>query len=428
MFILKNGKNVRNFVRSLASESRRKWEKMYGPLKESRLPSVEDVRYIASLLRGDFDKAVPLKTVIGITDEALIALTEEQYRCLDQIDDNSRCLIQGSAGTGKTLLAIEEAKKSVAKGEHIALFCFNQNLAEWLKLYFDQEPENLRPKYIGTLHKFMLNLVKENNLDFSIPDNEYELEYFFNNELPNALTDVLDNQEPLFDKIIIDEAQDLIKFNFLSVYDSILKKGITRGAWTMLGDFNMQAIYSEDIDGAEMIEMLEELTSFIRFKLTRNCRNTRQICEEIHTVTGLETLNIMSLIDGMPVQYYKYKTEKELKEKLEVLLNTLKNSQVSPESITLLSPYRRERSVLRLLEKYRIDNYSPQNTGAITFSTIQGFKGLENSITILTDIDTLKDTKLAYVGLSRARSGLYVFISDEASLEYLDLQKRRFKV
>lgn len=54
--------------------------------------------------------------------EALIALTKEQYRCLDQLDDNPRCLIQGPAGTGKTLLAIEEVKKSVARGERVALF------------------------------------------------------------------------------------------------------------------------------------------------------------------------------------------------------------------------------------------------------------------------------------------------------------------
>lgn len=86
-----------------------------GSLDSSRLPSSEDVRYLAALLRGDFDCAVVMSALLRNTDEALIALTKEQYRCLDQLDDNPRCLIYGPAGTGKTLLAVEEVKKSAAE-------------------------------------------------------------------------------------------------------------------------------------------------------------------------------------------------------------------------------------------------------------------------------------------------------------------------
>ena len=150
-------------------------------------------------------------------DEALIALTKEQCRCLDQLDDNPRCLIQGPAGTGKTLLAVEEVKKSVARGERTALFCYNSNLAEWLKSYFDDMPETLRPKYVGTLHKFMVQTVKESGVSLRIPQTEVKLQEYFQKDLPRSTLKVLCVAKAKFDKIVIDEAQDLICVDYLDV-------------------------------------------------------------------------------------------------------------------------------------------------------------------------------------------------------------------
>lgn len=152
IFDSRDGSHVKGFIERLADGARRKWKSVYGNFDESRLPTAEDVRYLASLLRRDFDYAISMIAQLRNADEALVSLTKEQYRCLDQLDDNPRCLIQGPAGTGKTLLAVEEVKKSVARGERTALFCFNSNLAEWLKSYFNDMPETLRPKYVGTLH------------------------------------------------------------------------------------------------------------------------------------------------------------------------------------------------------------------------------------------------------------------------------------
>ena len=105
-----------------------KWEALYGPLNKSKLPDAADVRYMASILRGDFDCAVAMSVQLRNANEALIALTKEQYRCLDQLDDNPRCLIQGPAGTGKTLLAIEEVKKFAARGDKVALSEVNSQI------------------------------------------------------------------------------------------------------------------------------------------------------------------------------------------------------------------------------------------------------------------------------------------------------------
>lgn len=51
-------------------------------------------------------------------------------------------------------------KKSVVRGEKVALFCFNANLAEWLSEYFENADEELKPNYVGTIHKFMTQVSK----------------------------------------------------------------------------------------------------------------------------------------------------------------------------------------------------------------------------------------------------------------------------
>ena len=58
----------------------------------------------------------------------------------------------------------------------------------------------------------------------------------------------------------------------------------------MFGDFSMQAIYANGQSGAKMKELLEDYTSFIHFRLTLNCRNTKPICEESKLSPDLKLL------------------------------------------------------------------------------------------------------------------------------------------
>jgi len=426
VFDSRDGHNVKDFVQQLAGGARLKWENVYGHFDESKLPTAEDVRYLASILRGDFDCAVSMSAQLRNADEALISLTKEQYRCLDQLDDNPRCLIQGAAGTGKTLLAVEEVKKSVARGERTALFCFNSNLAEWLKGYFNDMPEMLRPKYVGTLHKFMAQAIKESGVSLQYNQNEDELREYYQDELPRAALKALCTIKEQFDKIVIDEAQDLIRVNYLDVFDACLRKGIIRGQWTMFGDFSMQAIYANGQTGAEIKKLLEDYTSFIRFRLTLNCRNTKPICEEIQTVTRYKApAELWTKVEGPPVNYITYASLEDQKDKLINLLNQLADMHIESGKITILSPRKKENSVVSHLNGFDIRDFKIPENNSITFCTIQAYKGLENTVIILTDIEDFNSDKLMYVGLSRARSGLYILESESASKEYLTLLQRR---
>jgi len=427
VFDSNNGKEVGAFIQHIAACTCEKWESLYGVLSEEKLPTSEDIEYLVSILRGDFDKVVSISAQIRFAEESLVELTKEQYRCLDQLDDNPRCLIQGAAGTGKTLLAVEETKKAVAKGEKVALFCFNANLGEWMRNYFYNLPSDLQPAYVGTFHKYMVNIVKSKGVYLRFPHNEDQFTEFYNEDVPEAARIAMRDRTNMFDKIIIDEAQDLIQPQYLDIMDLCLKKGFGRGRWTMFGDFTMQAIYSGGKTGENLKEMIEDRTAFIHFKLTVNCRNTKPICEEIQTVTGFRAPNeLWTKVEGPPVNYITYSTKDEQREHLERLLTSLLENHISEKKITILSPLKRENSIVSTIDKYDIRDFRASGSNKITFCTIQGYKGLENTIVILTDIETFQPDKLMYVALSRARSGLYILESDSASKEYLELLQRRF--
>lgn len=417
------------FIRRVFEGSKKKWEKLHNkPLPYRKLPDSDDINYIASLLRGDFDKAVSINTLMRYAEEELIELTKEQYRCLDQLEDNPRCLIKGPAGTGKTLLAFEEAKRSVANGMRVALFCFNVNLGHWMKRYFYKTPESLRPAYIGTFHSYMINVISKKDNKLMFPENEDEKKLFYSETVPIFARSFLieNNGIEKFDKIIVDEAQDLINQRYLDVMDACLNKGFVRGKWTLFGDFSMQAIYTEGTTEQDMMDMLEKRTSFIRFKLTINCRNTKPICDEIETITGFQQPSGMLIkADGPPVNYITFSDMDDQKEKLESVLDSLIKEGVPEKNITILSPVIMENSVVSLVKDYNIRNYSDVSARNITFSTIQGFKGLENSVIIITDVNTYEDKKLMYVALSRPRTCLYILESKNAEGEYVKLQMRR---
>ena len=425
VFDCNDGKNVAAFISRIAEGSQNIWKRTRGKISKRNIPTVEDIKYLADLLRGDFDLLPLLGTQMKYADEDLVALTKEQYKCLDQLADNPRCLVRGVAGTGKTMLAIEAAKNAVANGEKVALFCFNRLLGEWLKDYFEQLPSNLKPDYIGTIHGYMRNILVACGKNVSAPDGD-EKQRFYNETLPRMATECLYSAFVKFDRILVDEAQDIISGPYLEFLSASVTMGIERGKWMMFGDLSMQTIYGNGQNEEAFIDVLEKRTSFARFKLTINCRNTKKICEEVRTITGVyEKSEYQKIIEGPPVQYVTYSDMNDELNKLVIILAELEENQVEKGDITILSPRKKDNSVIGLLRGIDVRSFVIPKIENLTFSTIQAFKGLENKVIILVDIENFHDKKLMYVGMSRARTGLYILETEAANQEYAELFIKR---
>lgn len=405
IFDKRDGKYVGRFIKRLADYNKNKF-------KDKRVfvvyPSSDDIDDIVNVLRRDFDKAVPLSTKLEYSENAIIKLTEEQYRCIDGLRNNRRCLINGAAGTGKTILAIKNAKESVAEGKKVGFFCYNLLLEEELKQHFKEN--DLVPEYVGSLTKYIEEMLTNAGLVDRSKVTDYR--QFYAEDLPSIALDYLADHPVKFDKIILDEAQDLLHGNYLFVIDSLLSGGLKKGQWFFFGDFKYQTIYCRGSNYDSIYDLLEEEANFATFSLTVNCRNSIHVQEEMNKLMNVN-MSVLNKETNMPPVKYITFNENDKVELLENEIDKIIASGISKKEITILSPFKFENSVASLVTKYKI---KPVSFGGndITYSTIQGFKGLENSIIILVDIQTYNKPDLMYVGMSRARSLLYIFETNHA--------------
>lgn len=415
VFDINDGKNVVAFIRRIAEGAVDTLIRLGYAFTDDMYPTSDDVWYLADLLRGDFDADVPLKIKQRYAEDGLLALTNEQAICIEQLMDNPRVLIRGTAGTGKTLLAIEAVKRAISNGEKVVLFCFNKLLGEWLADYFSYAPLDERPIYVGSFHSYMINFLKTRGINPELLSGNLDDDYY-NLGLPDMVLNQLKETSLKYDRVVVDEAQDLIKNRYLDVIDFSLRHGLANGKWTMFGDFSMQSIYMTGMTESAYLDVLQNRSFFAIFRLDRNCRNTKKICIDIENIVGIrENAAFEDMVDTPAVNHVTYRDMENQRKLLGELLIDLKSKGIPEKDIVILSPKRRSKSVVALLDGYNIKDYSVKGSGRIRFSTIQAFKGLESSVVILTDIEDYYDEKLIYVGLSRARFSLYVLETESAS-------------
>jgi hypothetical protein len=118
------GKPFEQYVRRLC----RYWEQKIGT-HSSHVGADEIVKY----LRGDFELRTPLWKEIQDTESVMAEFTLEQYRALDHMESNPRLIFSGGAGSGKTLLAVEKARRAAFNGQNVLLLCYNKLLGAKLK-------------------------------------------------------------------------------------------------------------------------------------------------------------------------------------------------------------------------------------------------------------------------------------------------------
>jgi len=367
---------------------------------------------------------------LGDIEEQVYRYTAEQYHCLDQLRDNPRCVFQGAAGTGKTMIALESVRRRLFANQRVLLTCYNTMLGNWLVAQFPSATmeNNL---VVSSFHRFLTAISSTSVTTPTLPGNDD----YFKCDLPLMALEAIDSGaiEP-FDHLVIDEGQDLIRSEYLDVFDGLLKGGLAGGHWEIYCDFEKQAIYS-DLSVAEMLNVLEERAAFTRFCLTVNCRNTRPIAKQTALLSGFDIPPFLpAKIEGLPVDYYFCENEADKVAKLSDLLLEFRQQRIPAKSISILSPYRFENSSAAKLDSsaFQIHDMS-KNRGTFTasamttFSTIHSFKGLENTYIILTDINRLNDDEfrsLLYVGMSRARAGLSVLIHKHARKAYNELLRK----
>src|SRR5262249_9951177 len=137
-----------------------------------------------------------------------VRLDERQLALLGSLDANARLLVDGAAGTGKTLLARDAALRRGAAGERVLVLTFTEALAHWLWRAIDGPGVHVAP-----IRRFALELLSQVGLDLPEPPGTEEWE-----EVSlRAAVDALPRLGPQCDFLVVDEAQDLTEKDWLLV-------------------------------------------------------------------------------------------------------------------------------------------------------------------------------------------------------------------
>ena len=359
---------------------------------------------IENLLTCSFSLRTTLGVALADEESQLVELTENQMQVLRFIQGHRRALIEGCAGSGKTMLAIEKARMLASQGFKVLLLCFNAPLADFLQ---KRTAEGVEVFYYHGLCK---SLAKEARIGYRTSANEDE---YYNKILPDMLLEAVIERGGQYDAIIVDEGQDFQETWWETLFSMLYDQ--ETGIFYVFFDSN-QNIYHRH-------KALEQFIDVAPFTLTENCRNTiaiHQVVKEFHQAS--ETLTCRGPRGRAPtISYFSSPSEQEelVKKAIQYLVQ---EEKIKPERIVLLTTRAPENAGFppnKRMNNLTLVEWSDRIQGdvGIRVSSVHRFKGLESGVVILTGLeDNDPDwlNPILYVACSRARTHLIVIAHERS--------------
>ena len=385
--------------------------------RRPRLPGARERDAVRKHLRPDALSTYTLASRLNSVESQLVELTNEQLRTVRGIDNNPRTIIQGGAGTGKTILAVDRALSIARNGEKVLLLCFNRLLADSIQ---ENIPVDLRDMGLirtDSIHRYFRSVIERTGKLDEILRADPSDSYLYRKMYPETYMDCLMRDDGTqYDVVIVDEAQDLMLDEYLDAIDLTLIEGLDRGSWHLFIDRN-QNIYGAESTGPE--RRLSDI-GYAEFNLSRNCRNAMRVAVQTSIVSRV-TVPLHGIADGGESRVVFYSDRADMIEKLEAEIRSLLSSGLTLSDFVVLSTRTRDNSSLSGLDRIAdcdirdLAQDGRPTEHAVDFCTMHSFKGLERRAVIAIDVIGIADPSssvLLYSGLSRARTYLTVFLHE----------------
>lgn len=339
---------------------------------------------VVTFLRREVDAMRTVPETEMLIDRNIVTMTDEQVDAMRAFERNPRVMVLGGAGTGKTVVAIEAARRAATDGSSVAFVCGSPGVLKLASELLTDSPVQLVP------------------FD-SIPS------------------------EPVFDVVVVDEAQDLLNLEDMSRLSESVRGGLQDARWWIFLDPNNQTHLTGVFD--EMV--YEEIqASAVIVDLTKNVRNARTIVTAVQSHLGAD-LGSPRIGEGPDASIVKARSPEETRHLLDARLSNLRDQGVSRKKITVISAANDPSSSVLVVEGRLPASYTLGNQ-SYEVATAANIKGLEREHVIVVDVGDLETAggrAASYVAMTRPRYSLYVISSPGAyqvmgqnALQYIQQQ------
>jgi hypothetical protein len=338
----------------------------------------------------------------ALQDHALRQLSAEQERILEVAAGSSRQLFIGAAGTGKTFLAQELARRLAAAGKKVFVTWFNKMERD---LYADLAmlPNVTAKPFL----EYLLEDMAYRGKSLDEPDSAAERQAFYEHILVNNAADVYDRlpAEERFDAVIVDEGQEF-RAHWYGCLSAMLQP---EGQLVVFADPE-QNFFADGEPGLITRLPVSE------HRLTGNYRNARVINDFVATLRKQPATAVVDT-DVQRLQLRPWQVSVDQPAMIEQELLDLKRQGLDLTKVVILAPDRLAKSSLaniQTLAGLPVRENPITDEPAIHFRPIRSFKGLEADTVLVIDVkpgSPLCTSVDLYVAASRAKYLLSIYHS-----------------
>ena len=329
--------------------------------RETNLSEAEANEILKKVLLPEFDVAPTNSIDYRYNDFVFARLLDSQVRVLNFLQDQKTAVINGAAGTGKTLIAIERAKQAARSGR-VLFLCFNS----LLKSEISKKCKDTSEIDVYTISGYACKVGNSPNPDYlklseSLMENPAEFPY---------------------DHIVIDEGQD---FGLKDIEDAMVLETL-RSIIESKPNGTMHLFYDKRqfVQGSTMPDFL--MDADCKLTLYVNCRNTEPIAKSslraLHE-TEDSKLKTLSNLGAPPLMFVSQCWEQQVTF-IDNQISSLKEQGIN--DIVIIT--------CKTLNGSAFFSCFTSSPGAIRWKnqripvhTVRKFKGLEAGAVILIDVD-----------------------------------------
>lgn len=355
----------------------------HGPVQIERF-----TRFLRAL-RPDIRVEGADTAVMPVATRRINDATRARLGALQTLDANARVLVTGGAGTGKTWLVVEWAKRAAGRGERTLVITFNRPLADHLSWVLAGTGIE-----VHTYHDLIVNLLAPHG--FAVVDKPNR--DYWETVPTQALLDHAAEVGTPFDTIIIDEGQDM-RPHWLPSIEMLLDPAAARARLLMVADPS-QAIY---------VDPWEPPAGMMLATLEENLRSARSVAEVVQHLGGPKPMS--GAVGEVEVTHLRAGGLKEVRKRVRSTIESLRDEHGVPLSqiavLTLRTDVRdhlldAQVDVAAEREPLPVARWEQRSEDTVLCETVHRGKGLERAAVIVVDITDTPEPQLVYIGASRA--------------------------